>query len=303
MLTGCVCLLFPPWQAVWILAKGTVTRAYKDLEREGYLSLTQGRGSFVNYDLRAEKANEPSRKEVASNAIEKLLSELQNLNFSRREMQIFLDLKMREFFEEKSYAQVAVISDTWEDRSILYKELGDYSHVQFNFFSIIDVLQGEIDPGSFRAFFITEDVYEIAKLHLNLNESRFIRPVCFKLSEHSLIELATLPQNNRVGILCYSERFGKQMQDSLEEFSGLASSAQVQLLRRPGLETLLENCQIVIFPYSCFIYLADKEKAALDSFISKGGKLLDYRMVPERASILNIRTCIEALADYGKEHL
>ena len=75
-------------------ASGTVKRAYDELARQGVIEMTQGKGTFI-----AQPATENSRKEQAMAAIDGMLDCLQSLSFTQQEIQIFLDLKLRERLE------------------------------------------------------------------------------------------------------------------------------------------------------------------------------------------------------------
>ena len=87
------------------IARGTIKRAYDELEREGLIEKVQGRGTFVCY----QPVNTGSRKEMAMAAIDKLLKELEEMGLSAAEINIFLSLKLREKAEEEAYVKVAVV--------------------------------------------------------------------------------------------------------------------------------------------------------------------------------------------------
>ena len=74
------------------IARGTVKRAYDELERLGLVEKVQGRGTFVCY----QPSNSGSRKEQAMAAIDSVLDQLENMGFSAAEINIFLNLKLRE---------------------------------------------------------------------------------------------------------------------------------------------------------------------------------------------------------------
>ena len=71
------------------IARGTVKRAYDELERAGLIEKVQGRGTFVRY----QPANSGSRKERAMAAIDEMLDQLEDMGLSASEINIFLNLK------------------------------------------------------------------------------------------------------------------------------------------------------------------------------------------------------------------
>ena len=93
------------------LSRGTVKHAYNRLEQEGLVSLTQGKGSFVTY-LPDKGSVELSSKEQAMGAIDKMLDELNDLGFRRREIQIFLELKLRERDEHSEDLSIMLVANS-----------------------------------------------------------------------------------------------------------------------------------------------------------------------------------------------
>ena len=87
------------------IARGTVKRAYDELERAGVVEKVQGRGTFVCY----QPSNSGSRKEQAMAAIDDMLDQLEGMGFSAAEINIFLNLKLREREEQEAFVKIAVV--------------------------------------------------------------------------------------------------------------------------------------------------------------------------------------------------
>ena len=101
------------------IARGTIKRAYDELERSGIVDKAQGRGTFVCY----QPANSGSRKEQAMAAIDTLLENLEELGFSAAEINIFLNLKLRERAEQESQVKVAVLECNPENLAQMSEQL------------------------------------------------------------------------------------------------------------------------------------------------------------------------------------
>ena len=101
------------------LARGTIKRAYDELEHQGLLEKIQGRGTFICY----QPANSGSRKERAMAAIDGLLEELEQMGFSSTEISIFLALKQKERQAQVSRLKVAVVECNTETLSQLSEQL------------------------------------------------------------------------------------------------------------------------------------------------------------------------------------
>ena len=89
------------------LSCGTVKHVYDRLQEMGDIEMTRRRGTFVKY----VRKDQDSRKQQAMNAIDHMIRQLSELNFSPAEIQIFLNLKMREWGLKWSGLRVTVITD------------------------------------------------------------------------------------------------------------------------------------------------------------------------------------------------
>lgn len=92
------------------IAVGTIRRAYDELARLGGIEMKQGQGTFVVY----EKKTRESRKQKAMATIDKLFSQLDELGFSPAEMDIFLDLKLRERARTQNDVRILLRCDSPE---------------------------------------------------------------------------------------------------------------------------------------------------------------------------------------------
>ena len=87
------------------IARGTIKRAYDELEYAGLIEKIQGRGTFVSY----HPDNSGSRKERAMAAIGNLLDNLDGMGLTPNEINIFVNLKLRERFEKEANIKAVVV--------------------------------------------------------------------------------------------------------------------------------------------------------------------------------------------------
>ena len=73
------------------ISTGTVKHAYEYLEQLGVIEMIQGKGSFV---LGTDE-DSFSRKDKAMTALDELFAKLEKLGFTPREMEIYIDLKLK----------------------------------------------------------------------------------------------------------------------------------------------------------------------------------------------------------------
>lgn len=74
-------------------SRGTVTKAYRELENIKFIEVLQGRGSFISIE---QDVRDESRKEKAIKIINKTIDSLEALGFSNKEIEIFIDILMLE---------------------------------------------------------------------------------------------------------------------------------------------------------------------------------------------------------------
>ena len=101
------------------VARGTVKRAYDELERAHIVEKVQGRGTFVCY----QPANSGSRKEQAMEVIDTMLNKLESMGLSAAEINIFLNLKLRDRAEQEAHIKVAVLECNPENLTHMSEQL------------------------------------------------------------------------------------------------------------------------------------------------------------------------------------
>ena len=101
------------------LSCGTVKHVYDCLQKTGDIEMTRRRGTFVKYVRR----DQDSRKQQAMNAIDQMIRKLSELNFSPAEIQIFLNLKMREWGLKWSGIRISLVTEYTELTESFQKQL------------------------------------------------------------------------------------------------------------------------------------------------------------------------------------
>ncbi|MBR6786662.1 MAG: GntR family transcriptional regulator [Clostridia bacterium] len=110
------------------LSCGTVKHVYDCLQEMGDIEMTRRRGTFVKYVRRGED----SRKHQAMVAIDHMMKKLLELNFSPAEIQIFLNLKMREWGLKWSGIRMTVVTEYTEMAAVMEKQLQQIGNVHVN---------------------------------------------------------------------------------------------------------------------------------------------------------------------------
>ena len=126
------------------VARGTVKRAYDELEHISIIQKVQGRGTFVCYN----QDNSVGRKEKAMIAIGNMIDYLENMGLSPQEINIFINLKLRERSEQEANVKVAAVECNPENLSQITEQLRHISGVDLYSFTLDNVkAEGYIDTG------------------------------------------------------------------------------------------------------------------------------------------------------------
>lgn len=191
------------------IARGTVKRAYDELERRGFVEKAQGRGTFVSY----HPSSSGSRKEQAIAAIDHLFAELEEMGFSPTEINIFLNLKLRERTEQEALVKVAIIECNHENVSNLADQLRHIPGVDPYAYTIDNVRQYPYKLGDDFDLVVTTPTHA-EELDRLLPESKKTVQVALRPSPRFLSNIIRLSNGKHVGILVYSERFGRLIHDT-----------------------------------------------------------------------------------------
>jgi len=207
------------------IARGTIKRAYDELEREGLVEKVQGRGTFVCY----RPVNTGSRKELAMAAIDKLLEDLEEMGLSAAEINIFLSLKLREKAEEEAFVKVAVVECNPETLSQMAEQLRHIPHVDLYSYLLESIQQYPYKLSEDFDLIVTtaEHAAYIADI---LPVPRKIARVALRPSNQTLSAVIKLLPGEKVGALSYSDRFGQLLHRTLVYYAEDAAISPPALL-------------------------------------------------------------------------
>lgn len=271
------------------LSCGTVKRVYDCLRDMGDIEMTRRRGTFVKY----VHADKDSRKMQAMIAIDRMMRALSDLNFSPAEIQIFLDLKMREWGLRWSGIRVAMVTDCPELIPVLEDQLGRLSNVKIIFCETRQLQEYpySIDEGADVILASPQDCQKILP-HLP-DKSKLIK-VAFSAKAESLMHLARASER-KLGVACLQNDFAEIVREHIPAVSqhplrivkgGADFSDLDALILPPDWEKVfraedaaqMESAEKIIFDYSIdegsMIYLEERINRIRDERQLQPGSLM-----------------------------
>ena len=269
------------------VARGTVKRAYDELEYAGLIEKVQGRGTFVSY----RKMDSLSRKEQAMAAIDTLLEQLEDMGFTATEIGIFLDLRQRQRSEQEPMVKLAVVECNPESLSQISSHLRRLSHVDLNAYLLEDLEQ--------YPYLIEEDtdIVVTTASHAELLEGilpgqKKVVRAAMRLSQGCFAQIIRLKQGRRVGILSSSQRFGQLLYDTCRAYAEDLEVLPPQTFSQvTDLEGFLQGINVVLVPEGYQRYCDARAAQRLSQF-EQTGRLIscDYELDEGSFLYLDIKT-------------
>ena len=264
------------------IARGTIKRAYDELERFGIVDKAQGRGTFVCY----QPANSGSRKEQAMAAIDALLENLEDLGFSATEINIFLNLKLRERAEQEARVKVAVLECNPENLSQMSEQLHAIPRIDLYSYLVENVEQ--------YPYKLSEDIDLIVTtaahagfLEQVLPDRGRIARVAICLTANCLADIIKLRRGKRVGILGYSLRFGQLLHSTCQMYTeGVELDLPKTFDPQMDIQAYLRNKDAVLVPKNYEKYCDAHTAGCLACF---EGKLIECSYEMDAGSFLYLQ--------------
>ena len=275
------------------IARGTAKRAYDELERLGVVEKVQGRGTFVCY----QPSNSGSRKEQAMAAIDEMLNKLEEMGFSPSEINIFLNLKLREREEEEAFVKVAVVECNPENLSQMSEQLRHISGVDLYPYLLDSIVQYPYKLNEDFDLIVTTANHADYLESVVPSHKRVVR-VALRLSAESLSPIIKLRPGKELGIVGHSRRFADLLHRTAISYGEEAVVYEpVTTETEVELASYLQNKDAVLVPKGYEKYFTSAMTAALKKY---HGSLIDCYYEMDEGSLLYLETKIKRILDEKK---
>jgi GntR family transcriptional regulator len=270
------------------ISRGTIQKAYEELEKRGIVEILKGSGCFA---AKKQEIENVDRKEAAVYLADELIQKLENLNYTSGEIQALIDMRIIERENMHNSVRIAAIDCNPEALEIFKIQFSLMKNVLFRIFIIDDILTYSQPDKVFEDYDIiitTLNHYdEISGILYSLREKLF--KVAVSPSSETIIKIATIPQNSRIGIITESMKFRDIMFIHLESFNidkGNMEHALETEMRT--IKRFLREKDFLIIPQS---YKIDNTALTeeLQGFIRNGGKIIEFIYQIERGSLIYIQ--------------
>lgn len=274
------------------IAKGTIKRAYDELEHQGLLEKIQGRGTFICY----QPANSGSRKEQAMAAIDALLDKLEEMGFSQTEINIFLTLKQRERSEDLSTLKVAVVECNPEMVSQLSEQIRGIKNIELHSYLLDTIRQYPYNLDEEIELVVTT-ANHADYIETILSDRKKLTRIAYRFSMETISGIGKLKTGDNIGILCSSNRFCDLIYQSCKKYARNLSLPKPQLFSSDlDAEAFLTGLDAVLVPKDYEKYCSLQTAQKLREF-EKYGKLIQCAYEMDEGSFLHLEEKLRILRE------
>ncbi len=293
------------------VARGTIKKAYEALVQQHYIVAARGRGSLVaktssrrgtpdDADVSMPHNDRPtSRLEQASQIIGNSILQLEELGFAWREMADLFSLLLTRREEDVSRLAIAAVDCNPEALGIYQSQLAPLTHMATARF-LFSELREAPDPAFILAPFdliltTANHIEELRSLVPALADKAV--PVVVSPSQATLIALARINNDSRVGVLYQSRRFFQIISGWVGKsgYNGNLSGICYLENKPCDVEKFVEGKDVLIVPPGFAAQLPSDLLHAINIFRQRDGQLIDFAYQIERGSLLHLEELIKNL--------
>lgn len=277
------------------LSLGTIKHAYDYLEDLGIIEMTRGKGTFVREQSQSDAG---SRKDRAMAAIDSLFTELEDLGFTPREMEIYINLKLQGLEEKYDVVRVAAIDCNPETLQLIESQLSQISYAQVAIFSLSQLPELTEKLNSQYDLVLTTSTH-YSELETFMQDKQTLGMLAMMPSAHTLVQLAQIPADASVGIVCASENFASIVRQSCNSLGSWSDRIPVQFLGHSAsgksLQDFLKSLNTLILPERYESFAMPEEKILLKEFQKSGGRIVRYEYLIDRGSFLYVQHLVKRI--------
>lgn len=274
------------------ISRGTVKHAYEELEKQGMIEMTQGRGTFVQGP---EEEALFGRKDRAMVAIDKLLDDLQGMSFSLHDIQIFFDLKLREREDMEENIKVGIVDCNPETLEGIQNQISSIANVDIYKFALESVKESPYRFDENLDLAVTTFNHYEEVLGCMDDQEKLVR-LALSATQGTAAALAKIEADQRIGVLCTSAKFSVIIRRGCMEFCGGEHQIRVRLFDDPSdLWQFLNACDVLIVPPNYLHFCNASDAQAIQKFANSDGRVISYEYQIDQGSLFHLEERINRI--------
>ena len=264
----------------------TVLRSYNELGKEGIVTGTVGKGTFVN--ISPQELQSYNRQVLLKKIVEHSLEEALSQEYSIEEFEKAVFQYITEKREMMQKVNISFIECNLEQLTYFTDHLELDPHIHR-----VPVLLDDLrknDPGAIERI-DSSDIIVTSFYHLGEAQEYFnstgkpIIGINIEPEVSTLITIAKIPTNSTVGIVTTSYQFLKEIREVLDRL-GLHFNRLLETYSRDKekIRQLVKNCDAVL--------VSPKHKQFAESLADPDTKIIEFVFIPDRTSINNLKLAV-----------
>jgi len=262
----------------------TVFAAYRQLEREGLLTLRQGSGAFV------ASVSHDQLKRSAQVKLERAISTLLELVeaglVTADELKRIIDNRLQNVQRNRVTPQVAFVECNFEQMETCCSQLEQVLGTR-----VEPVLLDELkrDKNRLSPFALIVTTYFHFREVTSLADKRQkVIPVLSVPSRKALEAMAKLHPKTRLGVICRDKVSLPTIVQQVQQLSGIEPALSAWLGDRRGVRRVLTECDAIVFMPPC--------RSRVLASAPKGKTLIEFEHEIDQTSLEEVRRVFEQLA-------
>lgn len=271
------------------ISTGTVKHAYEYLEQLGVIEMIQGKGSFVL----GLKEDSFSRKDKAMTAMDELFAKLEKLGFTPREMEIYINLKLKGLEEKYDVVKIAAIDCNPESLQIIQRQVSQIGYAETAVFGLNHLPEIAEKLNTDYDLVLTTSTH-FGEVEPYIKNPQMLGIMALMPSTRTVIKLAKIPELWNVGVVCASDTFARVVRDNCMVIGDWAERMGTHLFGDSHkLKSFLRNKDAIILPEGYDAFASREERELIKLFENKGKTVVLYDYKIDKGSFMYVEALIK----------
>lgn len=269
------------------ISPGTALKTYEYLQSRGVIVMQQGKGTFVLEKLPQSADN----KERALAMIDNVLDELETLNFSTKEIDLFFQIALQKRRDKGTYVHLGIIDCNPEALHVIRSQLSTITHIQLHPFLLPD-RKTWTDKTKHLDLITTTTTHfeEVAKY---VTPEKPLLPVSLAPSNQTVASLAQIPKDASVGVCTQTKRFAEIIQNAYNQFSSAPNPEYFFFNGTQSFSEFSQNKDLLIVPYDYGKFCSIEQEQELNHFSTAHEPLLIFNYQVDNGSLIHLTRVIQ----------
>jgi DNA-binding transcriptional regulator YhcF (GntR family) len=283
------------------IARGTITKAYLELENDGLISMTQGKGTFVSES--GHQLSMPNsaidRETRAALLVQQFVDAMHSLDFSHSEIEKMVADTLRSMNKEREPLLLAAIDCNPEALAIYERQLFPFPEIHIVKILIDSLPEGKEGESKLAPYDLiittTTHTGELSAKYPSISDK--LMAVSVAPTRETVARLARLNFTLRVGAICESKRFFSIISNYLKDSNiSLENTRPLYFSELDTLPQFIASVDAIVIPPGFSLMQQKEHIADIQKFTERGGIVLPFDYQIERGSIIHMNEKLNAIS-------